>query len=298
MNPEMYSWNFSIQRELPWHTVLETNYTASRGVHLLMPNTGLDQLAPQYWDLGRTALNGFVPNPFYGQITDPLAVNHNKPTIQLYRLLRGMPQYDGASRSERSAADSVYHALQMKWEKRFSDGVNVLTHYTWSKMLDNASASAGNLTWLGGTTSMQNPLNYNLEKSYSVHDIPHRFVATGSWSLPFGTGRKFASAANRLIDGFIGGWEISGVLTLQSGAPLQVTQSGGTLWNGTQRPHLVADPSTTGRVQDRLNGYFNTAAFVQPPVDEFGSAPRYLGYRGPGVHHGCGSVEELACHRR
>jgi hypothetical protein len=284
VNPEMYSWNFSIQRELPWSSVLETNYTGSRGVHLLMPNTSLSMLDPQYWSLGRTALQtNRVANPFYGVITDPLAVNLNQPTVQLNRLLQGMPQYQSASRSERNAGDSNYHALQVKWEKRFSDGINVLTHYTWSKMIDNASASAGNLTWLGGTTSMQNPMNYDSERSLSAHDIPHRFVASGSWSMPFGTGRKFGSNVNRFIDAFIGGWEVSGVLIRQSGVPLQLSQSGGTLWNGTQRPNLLSDPSTSGRVQDRLNAYFNPAAFSQPSPDTFGSAPRYIGYRGPGV---------------
>jgi hypothetical protein len=173
--------------------------------------------------------------------------------------------------------------LQVKWEKRYSQGLNILTHYTWSKMIDNASISAGNTSWLGGTTSMQNPLDYSMEKSLSAHDIPHRLIATGSYNLPFGHNRKFGSGANRLVDAFIGGWEVSGVLTLQSGAPLQVTQSGGTLWNGTQRPHLTGDPSTEGAVQDRLTSYFNNAAFVQPLPDTFGSAPRYLGYRGPGV---------------
>jgi len=132
-------------------------------------------------------------------------------------------------------------------------------------------------------SNKKNPLNYNLEKSLSAHDIPHRLIATGSWSLPVGTNRKFAGSVNRLVDGFIGGWEVSGVLTLQSGAPLQVSQSGGTLWNGTQRPNLLSDPSTSGRVQDRLNQYFNPAAFSQPAPDVFGTAPRYLGYRGPGV---------------
>ena len=119
-NPEMYSWNFSIQRELPWQSVLEVNYTGSRGVHLLIPNTSLSNLDPQYWGLGRTALQAAVPNPFYGVITDPRAVNLNGPTVQRYRLLRGMPQYDGASRSEPNGGDSSYHALQVKVERCLS----------------------------------------------------------------------------------------------------------------------------------------------------------------------------------
>jgi trimeric autotransporter adhesin len=70
---------------------------------------------------------------------------------------------------------------------------------------------------------------------------------------------------------------------MQSGTPLQVTQSGGTLWNGTQRPNLVGDPSAPGGVEDRLNHYFNEAAFTRPLADTYGSAPRYMGYRGPGI---------------
>ena len=79
---------------------------------------------------------------------------------------------------------------------------------------------------------------------------------------------------NRIVDGFIGGWEVSGVLTLQSGMPLQVSQTGGTLWNGTQRPNLIGDPATDGPVHDRMNNYFNQSAFSRPAPDTFGTAPR------------------------
>jgi hypothetical protein len=192
-----------------------------------------------------------------------------------------MPHFDGASRSEPNSADSTYHAMQVKWEKRFSSGVTMLTHYTWSKLLDNSSVTSGNLTWLGGTTSMQNPFDYRSERSVSVHDVPHRFVVTGAFELPFGRGRAFGGSVNRWVDATIGGWEISGFWSLQSGTPLQVTQSGGTLWNGTQRPHLAGDPSTSGPMTSRLNQYFNEAAFERPATDTFGSAPRYLNYRGP-----------------
>ena len=67
----------------------------------------------------------------------------------------------------------------------------------------------------------------------------------------------------------------------QSGMPLSVTQSGGQIWDGTQRPNLVGDPSTSGPIQSRLNNYFNAAAFSQPAPDVPGTAPRTLSYRGP-----------------
>jgi hypothetical protein len=65
--------------------------------------------------------------------------------------------------------------------------------------------------------------------------------------------------------------------------PLQVTQSGGAIWDGTQRPNLIGDPSTSGPIQDRINNYFNRAAFSQPASDVPGTAPRNLNFRGPGI---------------
>ena len=288
-NPEMYSWNLSVQRDIGWSSIVEVNYTGSRGVHLYSPYTSLSPLDPVYW-LGpnalytRAQLQAPVPNPFYGVITDPKAVNLNGRTIQRYRLLRNMPQYDGVSGSDPNAATSDYHGVQLKYDKRFSGGLTVLTHYTWSRMIDDASVTDGNLTWLGGTTSFQNPLDLSMERSLSQHDVAHRFVATGDWQLPFGHERRFGSGMSRLADAVLGGWELSAFFLLQSGFPLQVNQSGGTLWNGTQRPNLIGDPATSGDIHDRLNNYFNQAAFSRPATDTFGTAPRTLDIRGPGVN--------------
>lgn len=284
-NPELYSWNLSIQRELPGQGVFEMNYTGSRGAHLFYPFTSLSPTDPIYWGMGRDALNAQVPNPFYGIITDPTAQNLNKPTIQRFRLLRNAPHFDGisAGTAEPPMADSYYHGVQFKYEKRFSKGLAFIGHYTFSKMIDNSSVTSGNVTWLGGSTSLQNPLNAAQEKSLSAHDIRHRMVLSGSYQLPFGKGRSFGSNVNGWVDGFIGGWEISGFYTVQGGVPLQVSQDGGTLWNGTQRPNLIGDPSTSGAVVDRLNGWYNNSAFSRPAIDTFGSAPRLLNYRGPGI---------------
>ncbi len=283
-NPEYHSWNLSIQRELPLQSVLELNYTGSRGTHLFMPITTLSPLNPQYWTLGRTALNAQVPNPFFGQITDSRS-QLSLPNITRVRTLRPMPHFDGTGvgQSEPARGDSNYHALQMKWEKRMGAGLTMLTHYTWSKMIDNVSHSSGNVSWLGGSTSLQNIWDLRGERSLSSHDIAHRVVLTGAYELPFGQKRKWGSNWNRVMDWIAGGWNLSGMALFQSGMPLQVTQSGGAIWDGTQRPNLIGDPSTTGRVQDRLNGYYNRAAFSQPLADTPGSAPRNLNYRGPGI---------------
>jgi hypothetical protein len=283
-NPEYHSWNFSIQRELPLQSVLELNYTGSRGTHLFMPITTLSPLHPTNWALGRTALNALVPNPFFGQITDSRS-QLSQANITRVRTLRPMPHFDGTGvgTAEPARGDSNYHALQAKWEKRFSKGFTMLTHYTWSKMIDNVSHSSGNVSWLGGSTSLQNIWDLRGERSLSSHDIAHRVVMTGSFELPFGRRRALGAGWNRVVDWIAGGWDLSGMLLMQSGMPIQVTQSGGAIWDGTQRPNLIGDPSTSGRVQDRLNDYFNRAAFSQPASDVPGTSPRNLNYRGPGI---------------
>ena len=69
------------------------------------------------------------------------------------------------------------------------------------------------------------------------------------WQLPFGRDRAWGSNWNRVLDLALGGWSVSGVFSRQSGMPLSVTQSGGLIWDGTQRPNLIGDPSTSGSIQ-------------------------------------------------
>jgi hypothetical protein len=285
-NPEYHSWNFSIQREIGFQSVFEANYTGSRGTHLFLPVTTLSPLHPSYWSLGRTALTAAVPNPMFGQITDPKAANLRNQTIQRYRLLRPMPHFDGTSvgTSEPPRADSNYHALQLKWEKRYSRGLTMLVHYTWAKMIDDASYGSGNYGWLGGNSSLQNIWNLRGERALSSHDISHRAVFTGAYEVPVGRGRRFGSNMGRALDLVAGGWQLSGLMTLSKGMPLQVTQSGGNIWDGSQRPDLIGNPATSGRVQDRLNGWYNPNAFLKPAIDVPGTASRTLNYRGPGLN--------------
>jgi hypothetical protein len=286
-NPEYHSWNFSVQRELGFQSVLEVNYTGSRGTHLLMPDTSLSRLDPRYWGLGRTALNANVPNPFYGVITDPRS-QLSAQTVQYHRLLRPMPHFLGTSRgdSEPGRGNSSYHAAQFRYEKRFSHGFSTVAHYTISKMIDDISHSAGNLTWLGGDSSIQDFENLRNERSLSTHDIPQRLVVSFNYQLPIGRGKPIGTDMGRLANMLVGGWELSGLMTFQSGVPLNITQDAGVIWDATQRPHLIGDPSMPGPVIDRIDGYFNVNAFQRPANDVVGTAPRTLSnYRAPGLRN-------------
>jgi hypothetical protein len=283
IRPSYHSWNFSIQRQLPGSSVVEVNYTGTKGTHMFIPTSNLSPLDQQYWSLGRTALNTKVPNPFYGVITDKRS-SMSEPTIAYNRLLRAFPQYNGASRTTGEAGgNSIYNAVQIRLEKRFSHGLSMLAHYTVSKALDNYGSGNSNYTFLSASTPYQDVFNTKNERALSASDIPQRLVVTFSYQLPFGKGKHFGTNWNWFVDGIAGGWSLTSFLTFQSGVPLYVSQSGGSMWEGTQRPNLIGDPSMPGSVSDRLYNYFNKAAFTRPAIDTFGSAPRELNYRAPGV---------------
>jgi hypothetical protein len=284
-NPQYQSWNFSIQRELPAGSVIEVNYTGSKGTHLYFGGgvENQNRLDPSYWSQGRTALNSLVPNPFYGIITDPKS-RLSSPTVTLNTLLRPYPQNaGGVSGSTPNIGNSIYHAVQFKYEKRYSHGLSFLAHYTISKLIDDSSFSAGNVSWLGGTTSVQNYKNLRLERSVSAMDIPQRLVMSFSYELPVGKGKALGANMNKTANAVLGGWEVNGLTTFSKGYPIAPALQGGVLWEGTQRPNLIGDPSMQGSVESRMNNYFNTAAFSRPAADTFGTAPRTLNYRTPGI---------------
>ena len=109
-----------------------------------------------------------------------------------------------------------------------------------------------------------------------------------NYQLPIGKGRMLGRSMSRLADSLIGGWEVSSILTFSSGYPIIPGLDSGTLWEGTQRPNYIGDPSTNGKTTDeRINAYFNPAAFSRPAADTYGTAARTLpNYRTFGITNG------------
>ncbi len=114
---------------------------------------------------------------------------------------------------------------------------------------------------------------------------PHVLTGSFDYQLPAGRNRVFGKNMNRVLDAAIEGWEISSILTVQSGAALPATVSDYHMWDGAvQRPNLTGNPVTSGSVSGKLNSYFNANPFNAPEDFEFGSAPRYLpSCRGPAL---------------
>ena len=212
-------------------------------------------------------------NPFYGIITNPASTSFNQPTIQLNRLLRPYAAYTsvGGYRASRNIANSIYHAMTIKYEKRFSRGLSVVAHYTISKMLSDSDVSGSDVNFIAGDSSIQDYFNLRNERSLSAFDVPQRLVVSFDYQLPLGRGRTLGKSMNRVLDAVVGGWEVSGIISAASRTPLGITQSASTLWIGSQRPNQIGDPTVQGAVRDKLNNYFNVKAFSTIGPDLIGS---------------------------
>ena len=279
--PYVQTWNFDIQRTLPWKTVFEVAYSASRGVHL-MGIQEWDQLAPQFLTLG-SQLNSQVPNPFFGAIAQgPLAT----PTITLGQSLRPYPQFLGVSTRNANYGQSSYNALLARLEHRMTNGMSIMAAYTFSKEIDNMIPSVNGFP--GESFSGAPPQNfYNLrgERALSSWDTPQTLVVTYVYELPFGPGKRLATQGG-LIGKLVGGWQINGNTTFQSGFPLQVNGGNGSgSFAGTQRPNWTGkDPSLSGEVTSRLLRFFDTSTFSFNSPFTFGNAPRMMStLRSPGA---------------
>jgi hypothetical protein len=286
----MQTWNFGVQKSFAGNFLIDTNYVGTKGTHLYFGQgdvvSELDPLAPQYWSLGRNTLTSSVPNPFYGIITNPASTSFNQPTIQLNRLLRPYAAYTsvGGYRASRNIANSIYHAVTLKYEKRFSKGLSVIAHYTVSKMISDSDVSGSDVDFIAGNSSIQDYFNLRNERALAAFDVPQRLVVSFDYQLPVGRGRALGKSMNRVLDAVVGGWELSGIVSAASRTPLGISQSASTLWIGSQRPNQIGDPSMPGPVRDKLNNYFNVKAFQTIGPDLIGNTPRFLStYRGPNL---------------
>jgi hypothetical protein len=173
-----------------------------------------------------------------------------------------------------TSATSTYNALALSANHRFSNGIQFLLSYTWSKYLSNSEGPEG---WTNGQAqSVQNWYNTALEKSVMIDDIPRSLVASYVYELPVGVGRKFAPS-NKIVDGIIGGWQVAGISNFKDGFPLTVTNAtnNSNSFGGNQRPDVIANPNLKG---NSIYEWFNTTAFAQPAPFTFGNAPRTLPY--------------------
>jgi Carboxypeptidase regulatory-like domain/TonB dependent receptor len=201
-------------------------------------------------------LNESIPGPG----TD---ANLRKPLYLKYGLTQGIF-------NKCDCFSSSYNALQVKFNKRFSSNYSVLASYTWSKTLDFGE-------W--GTEANQYDYRANYGPAFfmraSIFTLGHVV------QLPFGRGQHFGNDWGTAMNAILGGWEWTGITTIESGLPFEPSVSNASLNSSmSTRPDLVGDPYAG--VPKNASGWFNPSAFAVPAPYTFGNSGRNI-LRGPGV---------------
>lgn len=271
--PYSAQWNFDLQRELPGSILVDIGYAGNRGIGF-QQDRSINTLPDSALALG-SALRTQVTNPFYGKITSGILA---QKTVSQAQLARPYPQFDTITSVNNSWANSRYHALQVKVEKRYSKGLTVLGAWTYSKLMDYGIGPWGGET-VGGA-AFQNWNNLKAEWGTSTSDQTQRLVMNAVYELPFFKGSK--GVANRLF----GGWQIGAIGSFISGGPLGMaaavnntfSQGGGQRpnWNGVNP--AIANPT--------VEKWFDTSVFSAAPAYSYGTSPRtFNGLRAAGARN-------------
>jgi carboxypeptidase family protein len=234
-------WNLTLQKRLPLNVYFDLGYVGSKGTRLTATYDG------------NRPIQLVVPG------TPGLA------SIAARRPFQG---FDNIS-TTKSMANSTYHSLQMKTERRVASGLSVLGAYTWSKSLSNADiSSVGGGSFIGG---IQDYTNLSLEKAPSVFDIRHRFSLALIYDVPL-----FKTASQAAVRTLLGGWQLGAISTQQTGFGAALPGTIDTTGTGiASRPDAVAGQNPMLPRGDRTQAkWFNTAAFTLPQAGQFGTAPR------------------------
>jgi hypothetical protein len=293
--PYVQQWNFDIQRQFPGNTLLDIAYAGSKGTHLPMHDQNLNQMPDQFLPSGApsaantaiiNSLTQIVPNPFAGNCagcTGPLQSGNmgTVATVKQGQLLLPFPQFDGVSMAEPDNRDSIYHSMQLKVQKRFSGGAQLLATYTVSKLIDDTNSE---INWLEASPVSWNDSNANnlrSQRSLDAFDVPQRLVLGAVLDLPFGHGKKYASNVNGVADKLVSGWGIDTIITFQRGFPIIIggcpgPQSNSGIPNaGCDRPDRTAlSHQTSGSVGQRLTEWFDTSVFTKPTDFGYGNDSR------------------------
>jgi TonB dependent receptor len=276
-NPIIQEWSATLQRNLGKSFVVEAGYLANKGNHLIdgEGNMTYNQLPSSYWSLGNQLLGqNTVPNPFYGVAGINPTSSLAQPTVAYSQLLRPFPQYTSVNGFRKPQGNSIYHAFTLSVTKRYSNGLNLQASYTTGKLLDDVSQT---VTFLGAAGTKQDFYCRSCERAISAQDVAQRLVISSNYELPFGKGRKFMTSAPRALDAALGGWQVNGILTLQTALPMQITQNGNNTQLGSsgQRPsNNGKSPKKTGPIEDRLNSYFDQSVFSQTGNFAWGTVSR------------------------
>jgi hypothetical protein len=279
-SPISQQMNLTIEQELPWGLVAQASFVSNHGDHFPTTNYNMNALDPQYYSLG-LALQNQVPNPYYGII--PSSSPLGGRTISRLQSLLPYPYYQTAAGNYNHEAYYIAHLGEFQVTERGRHGLTVIAGYTIGKVIDNLISFSSSPVSLGlvaySSTSYQNVFDRAADRSLDVSDVSQRATFSVLYDLPFGRGRTF-DIRNPWLNAMAGGWQINDITILQTGMPVVITGANNNL---ATRPNFV--PGVSANLpHPTIKKWFNTAAFINPPLYTFGNVPRTLpNVRSPGT---------------
>ncbi|HWB82810.1 MAG TPA: carboxypeptidase regulatory-like domain-containing protein [Bryobacteraceae bacterium] len=202
--------NVSVQRQLPAKLLADVTFFMNLG-HNLPYSQDLNMVDPRIAYSVGNAVNQSVPNPFYNLLTPnqmPGQLRTQK-SVSVSSLLGPYPQYGSLNQTLMSGVGDHYKSLQISVRRPYASGLTLTMGYNYNRettqgYYDSVATYLHQFTWIPAQTAR------------------HRFTGAAVYELPFGKGRKFMSQANRIVDGVLGGWEVSSLFTYNSGIPLRL----------------------------------------------------------------------------
>ena len=167
----------------------------------------------------------------------------------------------GAGGVQESWGSMYYNGLQTNLERQFSNGLNLLTNYTWSKCRTDSSDQL-NATAIGYRAAGLGP---TIDYGPCDSDIRQVFHFSGGYDLPFGKGKRFLTDSRGAVNQIVGGWHTNGILTLEDGQPFTIGCDITTDSGMSCVALMVPGQSVIGG-QHNVNQWMNPAAFANPPV--------------------------------
>jgi hypothetical protein len=299
--PQFINWSFGMQREITKDMTLTISYVGSQG-HFLTPDslTGRgkwsNQLDPVYLALGpklslpatgstgpanlaSAGISG-LPYPSFGGAANPL----------ISQLLKPFPQYSSISDIYGFVGNTRYHALQVYMTRRLSSGLTFMTNYSWSRAIDNnATFRSGYDIPAAAASDGQFHAARSLDRSLSLGDQRHKFVLTGAYDLPFGTGRLGGS--NFYTRALFGGFKLSTIFNAYSGAPVSVIMNSCNTNPSQSVCYPIKNPNYGGNGKLTnvapltsatlgITQYLDSSAFLTTPPFQFSTIARTAPYSG------------------
>jgi hypothetical protein len=253
-NPVSYQFSFGIQQELWRSSVLSLSYVGNQNRH----------------QSDRRETNLPSPSVLPGLINGTVSYNTVVPFLGFHSL-----------RLSENAANSNYNSLQVNMHAQVKNDLSLQVAYTYSKAMDPVTGNAGS----GDLANVSNPYDRHYDYGPSGLDRTHIFLVNFIYQLPI-----FKSTSNRLLKGTLGGWELSGIVTAETGLPLYITLGGSQgsngLANSTNRPDAIGNVRSPHTVTSWFDNAPDTSgsckgALCQPALGAWGNLGKGA-IRGPG----------------